>query len=96
MKNPEDYLITDKIKYFHGSLKTYVNGSSKLIKEMVVDVYKDDIEKYQKQDEENFKKHIQFLNKRKEIINKKLNILKSMKENQTKSKRFNNILSFGK
>ena len=90
--DPNDYLITEKIKYFHGSLKTYVNGTSKDIKEMVNNVYKEDILKYEQKDEEMKQKHIQFLKRRNEMINKKLNILKNIQ----KPNRFNNILSFGK
>ena len=59
---------------------------------MVNNVYKEDILKYEQKDEEMKQKHIQFLKRRNEMINKKLNILKNIQ----KPNRFNNILSFGK
>jgi hypothetical protein len=93
---PNDYLITDKIKYFHGSLITYVNGSSNYIKEMVNNVYKDDILKYEQKDEELKQKQIQYLNRKNEIISNriinKINLLKNIKENNY-NKKFKNILS---
>jgi hypothetical protein len=89
---PNDYLITDKIKYFHGSLITYVNGTSKDIKEMVNNVYKDDILKYQQKDEELKQKQIQFIKRKNEIITNRINLLKNIKEN-TSNKKFKNILS---
>jgi hypothetical protein len=91
MCEPNDYLITDKIKYFHGSLITYVNGSSTDIKEMVNNVYKDDILKYQQKDEELKQKQIQFIKKKNEIITNRINLLKNIKGNN--NKKFKNILS---
>jgi hypothetical protein len=86
MQKPEDYIMTSKIKYFHGSLKSYVNGSSNLIKDMVTAVYKDDIKKYEKQDEENMRKHIQFLKKRNQAILNKIKLLNIKRQSLQKKK----------
>jgi hypothetical protein len=63
---------------------------------MVNNVYKDDILKYEKKDEELKQKQIQYLNKKNEIISNriinKINLLKNIKENNS-NKKFKNILS---
>jgi hypothetical protein len=82
MCKPEEYLITEKIKYFHGSLVKYVNGSSSNIREMVAVVYKEEIEKVEMESEILRQKEIRyrqlrnqrvFNNINKLIQNKKIN-----------------------
>jgi len=84
--SPNDVLITPKIKYFHGSLRKYVNGSSEQIKQMVDIVYKNEIESIkQKQKEHEIKKKA-FKEKYKKIISNTAQLLiqKKVKNNRFK------------
>lgn len=86
MYQPYDYLLTDKIKYFHGSLTRYVNEPTQNIIEMVKVVYKEEIDKIENtiiQAKEHNLKFRQLYNQR--MFNK-LNTL--IKNNKSKN-RFN-------
>lgn len=81
MYEPYDYLITDKIKYFHGSLVKYVNEPTENINEIVKVVYKEEINKIENDNILNKQKDVKFkqLNKQLLIQKKIIGLIKNKK-----------------
>jgi len=84
--NESDYLYSDKIKYFHGSLSNYVNGSTNKIQEKVDLVYNN---KEKAEFELNKKKYLEERKRKYDILLHKLNEFNNRKNSMRN--RFNFI-----